>query len=109
MDKADVLIVGGARTPMSTFQGSLKDVSAIELGVLAAQGAFRKAGVNPEWIDQTVFGNVLQTSADAIYMARHVGLKSGVPLTSPALTVIGISGCHDQCRFVSASTSTALA
>jgi acetyl-CoA acetyltransferase family protein len=96
MDKAEVLIVGGARTPMSTFQGSLKDVSAIELGVLASQGAFRKAGVNPEWIDQTVFGNVLQTSADAIYLARHIGLKSGVPLESPALTVNRLCGSGMQ-------------
>ena len=72
----DVFIVGGARTPMTEYVGALKDVSAIELGAIASRGAFQKTGVKPEWIDHVVFGNVLQTSADAIYGARHVALKA---------------------------------
>src|SRR5499425_3893707 len=75
----DVLILGGARTPMTEYVGALKDVSAIELGAIAARGAFQKTGVKPEWIDHVVFGNVLQTSSDAVYGARHVALKAGVP------------------------------
>src|SRR3977135_4524812 len=87
MPATDVLIVGGARTPMTEYVGALKDVSAIELGAIAARGAFQKTGVKPEWIDHVVFGNVLQTSADAIYGARHIALKACVPIEVPALTV----------------------
>ena len=87
MPKPEVLIVGGARTPMIDYVGALKDVSALELGAIASRGAFEKYGVKPEWIDHAVFGNVLQTSADAIYGARHVALKAGVPVDVPALTV----------------------
>ena len=68
-------IVGGARTPMTDYVGALKDVSALELGAIASRGAFAKTGVKPEWIEHAVFGNVLQTSADAIYGARHVGAQ----------------------------------
>jgi acetyl-CoA acetyltransferase len=66
MTKPEVLILGGARTPMTDYVGALKDVSAIELGAIAARGAFERTGVRPEWIDHAVVGNVLQTSADAI-------------------------------------------
>ena len=55
----DVLILGGARTPMTEYVGALKDVSAIELGAIASRGAFQKTGVKPEWVDHVVFGNVL--------------------------------------------------
>src|SRR6185503_15039534 len=96
MKSADVLIIDGARTPMSSFLGGLKDVSAIDLAVAASQGAFRRAGVDPEWIDQTVFGNVLQTSADAIYAARHIALKAGVPISAPSLTVNRLCGSGMQ-------------
>src|SRR3954470_22143554 len=92
----EVLIVGGARTPMTEYVGALKDVSAIELGAIASRGAFQKTGVKPEWIDHVVFGNVLQTSADAIYGARHVALKSGVPVPVPALTVNRLCGSGIQ-------------
>src|SRR5258705_13077574 len=92
----DVLILGGARTPMTEYVGALKDVSAIELGAIAARGAFQKTGVKPEWVDHVVFGNVLQTSADAIYGARHVGLKACVPIEVPALTVNRLCGSGIQ-------------
>ncbi len=92
----DVLILGGARTPMTDYTGSLKDVSALELGAIAARGAFEKAGVKPEWIEHAVVGNVLQTSSDAIYGARHVALKAGVPIEVPALTVNRLCGSGIQ-------------
>ncbi|HZP48111.1 MAG TPA: acetyl-CoA C-acetyltransferase [Vicinamibacterales bacterium] len=95
-DTPEVLIVGGARTPMTDYVGALKDVSALELGAIAARGAFQKTGVNPEWIDHTVVGNVLQTSADAIYGARHVALRAGVPADKPALTVNRLCGSGIQ-------------
>jgi acetyl-CoA acetyltransferase family protein len=88
----DVFIVGGARTPMTEYVGALKDVSALDLGAIAARGALRKSGVAVEAIDDVVFGNVLQTSADAHYGARHVALKAGVPIEVPALTVNRLCG-----------------
>src|SRR5919206_1673357 len=92
----DIFILGGARTPMTEYVGALKDVSAIELGAIAARGAMEKTGVKPEWIDHAVFGNVLQTSADAIYGARHIALKAGVPVDVPALTVNRLCGSGIQ-------------
>ena len=94
--KPEVFIVGGARTPMTDYVGALKDVSAIELGAIAARGAFQKTGVKPEWVDHTIVGNVLQTSPDAIYAARHVGLKAGVPVDRGALTVNRLCGSGIQ-------------
>jgi acetyl-CoA acetyltransferase family protein len=92
----DVFILGGARTPMTEYTGALKDVSALELGAIASRGAFEKTGVQPAWIDHAVFGNVLQTSSDAIYGARHVALKAGVPNEVPALTVNRLCGSGIQ-------------
>jgi acetyl-CoA acetyltransferase family protein len=96
MTKPEVLIVGGARTPMTDYVGALKDVSAIELGAIAARGAFQRTGIKPEWVEHVVMGNVLQTSADAIYGARHVALKAGVPIEVPALTVNRLCGSGIQ-------------
>jgi acetyl-CoA acetyltransferase family protein len=92
----EVLIVGGARTPMTDYSGALKDVSALELGAIAAKAAFERTGVKPEWIEHAVVGNVMQTSADAIYGARHVALKAGVPIEVPALTVNRLCGSGIQ-------------
>src|SRR5215475_10582997 len=92
----DVFIVGGARTPMTEYSGALKDVSALELGAIAARAAFARTGVKPEWIEHAVVGNVMQTSADAIYGARHVALKAGVPIEVPALTVNRLCGSGIQ-------------
>jgi acetyl-CoA acetyltransferase family protein len=81
---------------MTEYVGALKDVSALELGAIAARGALSKSGVAPEWIDHAVVGNVLQTSSDAIYGARHVALKAGVPIEVPALTVNRLCGSGIQ-------------
>ena len=96
MTKPEVFVVGGARTPMTDYVGALKDVSALDLGAIAARGAFARTGVKPEWVDHAVVGNVLQTSADAIYGARHVALKAGVPVDVPALTVNRLCGSGIQ-------------
>jgi acetyl-CoA acetyltransferase family protein len=96
MTRPEVFIVGGARTPMTDYVGALKDISALELGAVASRAAFHKTGVKPEWIDHAVFGNVLQTSADAIYGARHIALKAGVPVEVPALTVNRLCGSGIQ-------------
>lgn len=92
----DVFILGGKRTPMGEYVGVLKDVSAIDLGAVAARGALEATGVQAEEIDHTVIGNALQTSGDAIYGARHVALKAGVPFERPALTVNRLCGSGIQ-------------
>ena len=93
---ADLVFLSAKRTPFGTYGGSLKDVSATDLGVYAAKAAIAQAGVKPEDIDNVVFGNVVQTSNDAIYLARHVGLKAGVPQQVPALTVNRLCGSGFQ-------------
>ncbi|MGI8899297.1 MAG: acetyl-CoA C-acyltransferase, partial [Pyrinomonadaceae bacterium] len=92
----DVFIVGGKRTPMGEYVGALKDVSAIDLGAVAAKGALEATNVAPDEIDHAVIGNALQTSGDAIYGARHVALKAGVPFERPALTVNRLCGSGIQ-------------
>jgi acetyl-CoA acetyltransferase family protein len=92
MFPTDVVIVAGARTPMARYTGVFSEVSAIELGAQAAKGAVQRSGVDAGEIDQVVFGNVLQTSSDAIYGARHVGLKAGLKIETPAVTVNRLCG-----------------
>src|ERR1043166_1998057 len=92
----DIYILGGKRTPMTEYVGALKDVKAIDLAATAARGALTAPGVAPEEIDHPVVGNALQTSGDAIYGARHVALKSGVPADRPALTVNRLCGSGIQ-------------
>src|SRR5712692_9351306 len=92
----DVFILGGKRTPMGEYTGRLKDISAIDLGAHAARAALKETGVPAEDIDHTVIGNALQSSGDAIYGARHVALKAGVPFDRPALTVNRLCGSGIQ-------------
>jgi acetyl-CoA acetyltransferase family protein len=88
----DVVFLSGVRTPFGTFGGTLKDVSAIDLAAAAAKAAIERSGLQPGELDHAVFGNALQTSADAIYFARHVALKAGLPIETPALTVNRLCG-----------------
>jgi acetyl-CoA acetyltransferase family protein len=92
MFPTDVVILAGARTPMARYTGLFSEVSAIDLGTHAAKEAVRRSGVDPNDFDHVVFGNVLQTSADAIYGARHVGLKAGLKTETPAVTVNRLCG-----------------
>jgi acetyl-CoA acyltransferase 2 len=92
----DVFILGGKRTPMGEYAGGLKDISAIDLGAIAARATLDATKVAPEEIDHTVMGNALQTSGDAIYGARHVALKAGIPIDRPALTVNRLCGSGIQ-------------
>jgi acetyl-CoA acyltransferase 2 len=92
----ELVFLAAKRTPFGTYGGSLKDQSATDLGVHAAKAAVAQSGVKPDEIDNVVFGNVVQTSADAIYLARHVGLKTGLPQSVPALTVNRLCGSGFQ-------------
>ena len=98
----DIVLIDGARTPFGTFGGALRDTSATELGVIAAKAALERSKVDPKQIDQVIFGNVLQTSGDAVYLARHIGLKAGVPKEAPALTINRLCGSGLQAILLAA-------
>jgi acetyl-CoA acyltransferase 2 len=92
----EIVILSAVRTPFGKFCGALKDRTATELGVIAGRAAIERAGARAEEIDHVIFGNAQQTSADAIYLARHIGLQVGVPASVPALTVNRICGSGFQ-------------
>src|ERR1043166_805555 len=91
-----IVILAGARTPFGKFGGSLRRFTATDLGVFAAVGAIERANISPSHIDHVIFGNALQTSSDAIYLARHVGLRVGIPASVPALTLNRLCGSGIQ-------------
>src|ERR1700741_2657135 len=92
MFPTDVVIVAGARTPMARYTGSFSEVSAIDLAAHASKEAIRKSGADPGEFDHAILGNVMQTSADALYGARHVALKAGLKTETPAVTVNRLCG-----------------
>ena len=92
----DIAIVSGARTPMGRYCGKLRDFTAMDLAVVASQEAIRRSGVDPKEFDHAVFGNAQQTSGDSLYGARHVALKAGLPIETPALTVNRLCGSGMQ-------------
>src|SRR6266705_5682866 len=92
----DIAIVSGARTPMGRYGGKLRDFTSMELGAVAAKGAIERAGLDPTEFDHAVFGNAQQTSGDSLYGARHVALKAGLRIETPALTVNRLCGSGMQ-------------
>ena len=92
----DIVIIAGKRTPMGEYGGALRVLSALDLGAVASRAAIEQSGVAPEDFDHAVFGNALQTSGDALYGARHVALKAGLPIETPALTLNRLCGSGIQ-------------
>lgn len=92
----EIVFLSAKRTPFGTFGGSLRGFSANDLGALSARAALESAGVPGDAVDHVIFGNALQTSADAIYLARHIGLNAGVPQETPALTLNRLCGSGFQ-------------
>src|SRR5262245_25027118 len=92
----NLFIVGAKRTAFGTMQGALKGMSANDLAVVASKAALAQSCVAAADIGHVVIGNVMQTSPDAIYCARHVGLKAGIPIETPALTVNRLCGSGFQ-------------
>lgn len=92
----EIVFLSGKRTPFGTFGGTLKDFTATELGAVASRSALEEAAVEPEEVGHVVFGNAQQTSGDAIYLARHVGLQAGLPNEVPALTINRLCGSGFQ-------------
>jgi len=92
----EIVIVAGKRTPMAEYGGALRDYSALQLGSIASKAAIEQSGFAPADFDHSIFGNALQTSGDALYGARHVALKAGLPVEIPALTVNRLCGSGIQ-------------
>src|SRR6201747_2274351 len=91
-----IVVVGAKRTAFGTMQGALKNISATDLAVHAAKAAIAQSGVAVDAFGHVIIGNVMQTSPDAIYCARHAGFKAGLPITVPALTVNRLCGSGFQ-------------
>ncbi|MCP1122708.1 acetyl-CoA C-acetyltransferase [Bacillus sp. 3103sda1] len=99
-------IVDGARTAFGTFGGALKDVTDIDLGVAVTEEALKRSGIQASNVDEIIFGNIIHTSSDSAYLARHIGLKSGMAESSSALTLNRLCGSGMQ-SIVSAAQSIA--
>lgn len=91
-----IFVVAGSRTPFGAFGGGLKDITATDLTVIAGSGALQASGIKKEDVDHVVIGNVAQSAADAPYLARHVGLKMGLPVAVPAYNVNRLCGSGFQ-------------
>jgi acetyl-CoA acyltransferase 2 len=100
----NVYLLEGARTPFGRFGGAFRDLTAIDLGAISARAAIQRAGVDPKDIDNVVYGNVIQSSTNAPYLARHIALKSGVQMDVPALTVNRLCGSGLQAVVTAASS-----
>lgn len=89
-----IFVVGAKRTPFGAFGGALKTLTATELGVVSTRAAMEQAGLmdDPTRVDEVYFGNVIQASSDAAYLARHIGLKSGMKIDTPSLTINRLCG-----------------
>lgn len=98
----EIWFLAGKRTAFGTFGGALKDLSATDLGLETAKATLAQANVSPDQVEHVVYGNVIQSSADAIYLARHIGLKAGVPVPVPALTLNRLCGSGFQ-AFITAA------
>lgn len=92
----ELWVVAAKRTAFGALNGTLKGISALDLGAHASKAAIAQSGLNADEFDQVILGNVQQTSPDAIYGARHVGLKAGLPIEAPALTVNRLCGSGFQ-------------
>src|SRR5450755_3509513 len=92
----EVVIASAARTAIGSFGRSLRDVAPTELGATVARAAVERAGIEPDQIEQVVFGNVIHTAPEDMYMARVVGIRAGIPKEAPAFTVNRLCGSGVQ-------------
>jgi acetyl-CoA C-acetyltransferase len=88
----DVVVLSGLRTAIGTFGGALKGVSPTRLGAVVAREAIQKAGIAPDQVEHSVFGNVIHTEPRDAYLGRVVAVEAGVPVSSPAMTVNRLCG-----------------
>lgn len=102
----DVFLVNGARTPFGKFCGTLARLSPTDLGIFSSRGAIEKSGIRPEMIDQVVVANIGQSSLDAYFLPRHIGLYSGIPVTVPAVMIQRICGSGFETAIAAADQIT---
>lgn len=95
-DSTGIVFLSAVRTPFGTFGGKLKSFSPVDLAVVASRSAIDRAGIAATDVDQTIFGNVLYTTSDSIYFARHVSLKAGCREETSALTLNRLCGSGFQ-------------
>lgn len=88
----DIYLVNGARTPFGKLCGTLGQVSPTDLGIYATKAAIEKSGIKGEDIDQVMYANIGQSSADSYFLPRHIGLFSGIPEGVPAVMLQRICG-----------------
>lgn len=105
---SDIFIVAAKRTPFGTYGGKLKDYTGTDLAEIAARAAVQAAKISPENVDTIIFGNVMQSSKDAAYLARHVGIRIGLPQHVPALTINRLCGSGFQSIVNAAHVSVAV-
>lgn len=91
-----IVFISGKRTAFGAFGGSLKDISATDLTVAAGKASLEAGGVKPDDVEQVIIGNVVQSGADAAYLARHAGLKMGIPVHTGAYIVNRLCGSGFQ-------------
>lgn len=91
-----VFILAGKRTPMLKYMGGFSEMSAVQLGAHSLRAVLSESSLEPDQIDHVIYGNVIQSSPDAIYLARHIGLEAGLPDSIPALTVNRLCGSGAQ-------------
>jgi acetyl-CoA acyltransferase 2 len=91
-----VFVVAAKRTAFGKFGGKLKDLSATDLQVIANKAAIAQSGLSADQVDSSIIGNIIHSSSDAGYIARHAALKSGIPITSPAITINRLCGTGFQ-------------
>ncbi|ESO12764.1 hypothetical protein HELRODRAFT_186335 [Helobdella robusta] len=91
-----IFIVAAKRTPFGTFGGKLKNLTPTQLQEVAVKAAMKAGRINADWVSFTVIGNAGQTASDSAYISRHIGIKAGIPITSPGLTVNRLCGSGFQ-------------
>jgi acetyl-CoA C-acetyltransferase len=100
----DVVITSAARTAVGRYGGALKGVAPTDLGATAVEAALERSGIEPDQVDQVVFGNVIHSAPEDMYMARVVGMKAGIPQEVPAFTVNRLCGTGVQAIVSAAQT-----
>ncbi len=92
LSKGDIVLIGGVRTAIGNFGGSLKDFSSVDLGVIAVKGCIERSGIDPAYVDSIIMGNMAQTDRLGAFQARAIGIKAGLPVSSRAITINRLCG-----------------
>jgi len=92
MQKREIVVLSAVRTPIGKFGGSLKDVPVTDLAAAVVRESVKRSGISPEDVEQVVFGNVIHTEAQDMYLSRVAAVRGGIPVKTPALTLNRLCG-----------------